>query len=113
MMTKEHKRTYNMNTEFEDNYAWGKAPFYENLAKGETLIMNNTPIFKEEYNLIVSKRDFGLYSIGMKPHRHWSFNETKKYYGLTGNKTKVAEDIKQLWEDYKEFKKKHVSYSEE
>ena len=38
-------RTYN--TEFEDNMAWGKAPFYENLAKGETIIMNNTPIFKE------------------------------------------------------------------
>jgi hypothetical protein len=113
MMTKEHKRVYNVNTEFEENYAWGKAPFYKNLAKGETLIMNNTPIFKEEYNLIVSKRDFGFYSIGMKPHRNWSFNETKKYYGLTGNKAKVAEDIKQLWEDYKEFKKKHVSYSEE
>ena len=35
-------------TEFEDNYAWGKAPFYKNLAKGETMMMNNTPIFKEE-----------------------------------------------------------------
>ena len=49
----------------------------------------------------------------MKPHRNWSFNETKKYYGLKGNKTKVAEDIKQLLKDFKEFKKKHASYSEE
>ena len=76
-------------------------------------MMNGNPIFKEEYNLIVSKRDFGFYSIGMKPHRNWSFNETKKYYGLTGNKAKVAEDIKQLLKDFKEFKKKHASYSEE
>ena len=70
------------------------------------------PIFKEEYNLMISKRDFGLFAMGLKPHRYWSFNETKKYYGLKGNKTKVAEDIKQLCEDWKEFKKKHVSYSE-
>ena len=108
-------RTYNTirrKCEFEDNYAWGKAPFYKNLAKGETIIMNNTPIFKEEYNLMISKRDFGLFAMGLKPHKNWSFTETKKYYGLKGNKTKVAEDIKQLCEDWKEFKKKHVSYSE-
>ena len=102
-----------MNTEFEENYAWGKAPFYENLAKGETVMMNNTLIFKEEFKLIVSKSALGLYAVGIKPNRNWSFNQTKKYYGLTGNKAKVAEDIKQLWEDWKEFKKKHVSYSEE
>ena len=112
MILKNNIRIYNMNTEFEDNYAWGKAPFYKNLAKGETIMMDNTPIFKEEYYLMISKRDFGLFAIGLKPHRYWSFNETKKYYGLKGNKTKVAEDIKQLCEDWKEFKKKHVSYSE-
>ena len=28
-------------TEFEDNMAWGKAPFYKNLAKGETMMMKN------------------------------------------------------------------------
>ena len=98
-------------TDFEHNYAWGKAPFYENLAKCETLMINGNPIFNEEYNLMVSKRDFSIYSIGMKPHRNWNFNETKKYYGLNGNKAKVAEDIKQLWDEYKEFKKKHVTYN--
>ena len=103
-------RTYN--TEFEDNMAWGKAPFYKNLAKGDTMIINGVPTFREEWNLMVSRRDFGLFAMGLKPHRYWSFNETKKYYGLKGNKTKVAEDIKQLCEDWKEFKKKHVSYSE-
>ena len=46
MILKNNIRIYNMNTEFEDNYAWGKAPFYENLAKGETIIMNNLgPIY--------------------------------------------------------------------
>ena len=99
-------------TEFEDNMAWGKAPFYKNLAKGETMIINGVPTFREEWNLMVSRRDFGLFAMGLKPHRYWSFNETKKYFGLKGNKTKVAEDIKQLCEDWKEFKKKHVSYSE-
>ena len=103
-------RTYN--TEFEDNMAWGKAPFYKNLAKGDTMIINGVPTFREEWNLMVSRRDFGLFAMGLKPHRYWSFNETKKYFGLKGNKTKVAEDIKQLCEDWKEFKKKHVSYSE-
>ena len=96
-------------TEFEKNYMNGAAPFYENLAKSETINFNGTPIFKEEYNLMISKRDFSIYSIGMKPNRHWSFNETKKYYGLSGNKAKVAEDIKQLFEDFKEFKSKHAA----
>ena len=100
------------NTEFEDNMAWGKAPFYKNLAKGETMIINGVPTFREEWNLMVSRRDFGLFAMGLKPHRYWSFNETKKYFGLKGKKSIVAEDIKQLCEDYQEFKKKHVSYSE-
>ena len=57
-MTKEHKRVYNVNTEFEENYAWGKAPFYENLAKGETVMINGKPTPLEEWNLVLSKRDF-------------------------------------------------------
>ena len=56
MMTKEHKRTYNVNTEFEENYAWGKAPFYEELAKGNNLMMNGNPIFKEEKKILRSDR---------------------------------------------------------
>jgi len=114
MMTKEHKRVYNVNTEFEENYAWGKAPFYENLAKGETVMINGKPTPLEEWNLVLSKRDFSIYcKFGQKPHAGFRFNDTKKYYGLTGNKEKVLEDINKLYEGYKEFKKKHVSYSEE
>jgi hypothetical protein len=72
---------------------------------------------KGMYNLIVSKRDLGLWSkLGMKPHRHWKVSDVKKYFGLKGNKHKIYEDICQMVEDYKfasrmtrkEFIKKYI-----
>lgn len=97
-------------TDFENNYIDGKAPFYKNLAKNKTILYNNKSVFVEEYNLIVSKRDFGLYTIGLKPNAKWSFNATKKYYGIKGNKDKAYASMQQLVKDYKEFKSKHLTY---
>lgn len=98
-------------TEFENNYANGTAPFYRNLAEGKTLSMNGNPMLREEYNLIISKRDFGLYAKGIKISRHWSFNFTKKYFGLTGNAKVVSEKMNQLLEDFQEFKAVHVTHA--
>jgi len=41
------------------------------------------------YNLVVSIRDVKLFSIGMKPHRHWRLKDVKWYFGLKGNTEKV------------------------
>ena len=97
-------------TQFEKDYANQIAPFYVNLSKGETINVNGNYMLREEYNLIVSKRDFGIYAHDIKPHRGWSFNETKKYYGLTGNKFVLFSKINDLYKRYEEFKKVHVKY---
>lgn len=98
--------------QFENNYANQVAPFYVNLAKGDCISVNGNVMFREEYNLIISKRDFNLFAKGLKPHRNWSFNQTKKYYGLTGNAQKVAEQINEMVEVWKLFKDLHVTYED-
>lgn len=40
---------------------------------------------KGYYNLIISIRDLGLFSKGMKPHRYWRLKDVKNYFGLKGN----------------------------
>ena len=80
------------------------------------LSINGNASSKGLYNLIVSKRDLGLWSkIGMKPHRHWKVSDEKKYFGLKGNKHKIYEDICKMVDEYtkpptmtrKEFIKKY------
>ena len=68
----------------------------------ETIIsMNGNPMHKGFYNLIVSIRDVKLFAnIDMKPHRYWKFNDVKKYFGLKGNKHKIAEQLEQLKNEY-------------
>ena len=97
-------------TDFEKKYMDGAAPFYVNLAKCETISINGNPTLTEEYNLIISKRDFALYESGMKPNRNWSFNATKKYYGITGNATVARAKFLQLYSDFIYFKNVHLKY---
>ena len=97
-------------TQFETDYSEQKIPFYKALAQGQTVDFNGRTMLREEYNLIISKRDFGIYAHGMKPNRYWSFNATKKYYGLTGNKYIVTSKMNDLFNRYKEFASVHVEY---
>ena len=54
---------------------------------------------RAKYNLIVSVRDLKLYSKGIKPHRSWSINSVKRYFGLKGNTNKVLNDLQSI-KDY-------------
>jgi hypothetical protein len=87
-----------------DNYNNQTAQFYKDLASGKAINVNGKPMFMAEYNMIISKRDFGLFAIGLKPHRRWKFNDTKKYFGLKGNAKSVSEQIKEMVEIFEEFK---------
>ena len=87
-----------------DNYNNQTAQFYKDLASGKAINVNGKPIFMAEYNMIISKRDFGLFAIGLKPHRRWKFNDTKKYFRLKGNAKSVSEQIKEMVEIFEEFK---------
>ena len=73
--------------------------FETDLAKD--LSVNGKDSSKGMWNLIVSKRDLGLWSkIGMKPNRHWKVTDVKRYFGLKGNKHKIYEDICKMVDEY-------------
>ena len=74
----------------------GVAPFYIELKNARTFQFNGNDTLVEYYKLVISKRDFALYSAGLKPHRGWSFNETKKYYGIKGHRGKALSQITEL-----------------
>ena len=65
-----------------------------------SMSINGGTSTKGMWNLIVSKRDLGLWKRGMKPHRHWKVSDVKKYFGLKGNKEKIYDDICKMVEDY-------------
>ena len=66
----------------------------------QDLSVNGKASSKGMWNLIVSKRDLGLWKIGMKPNRHWKVTDVKKYFGLKGNKEKLYDDICKMVEEY-------------
>ena len=74
-----------------------KSPFFEDIEVN--LDVNGKNIGRGMYNLIVSIRDFGLYSKGIRPHRNWKITPVKKYFGVTGSAEKCLEQL----EAYKEF----------
>ena len=66
----------------------------------QDLSVNAKASSKGMWNLIVSKRDLGLWKAGMKPHRHWKVTDVKRYFGLKGNKEKLYEDICKMVDEY-------------
>ena len=66
----------------------------------QDLSVNGKASSKGMWNLIVSKRDLGLWKIGMKPNRHWKVTDVKKYFGLKGNREKLYEDICKMVDEY-------------
>ncbi len=65
--------------------------FIEDLNK--SLRINTTNSNMGTYNLIVSKRDIGLFCTGMKPHKNWKLKDLKEYFGLKGKKEKCKAQI--------------------
>ena len=69
-----------------------------------SLSVNGSASSRGMWNLIVSKRDLGLWAkCGMKPHRGWKVTDVKKYFGLKGNKHKIYEDICKMVEEHKKL----------
>jgi hypothetical protein len=65
--------------------------------ESKTLNVNNSTMPLGYWNLIISIRDCKLYSKGIKPHRNFKITNVKKYFGLTGDASKLVvqlEDIK-------------------
>ncbi len=58
-------------------------PFIEHFKSGKTISVNGADVNFALYNAIISKRDLGLWKVGMKPHRHWKVTDVKKFFGFT------------------------------
>jgi hypothetical protein len=53
------------------------------------------------YNLILTRRDVQMYAKhNMKPHRGWKISQVKEYYGIKGNKQKIADQIEVLVNEF-------------
>jgi hypothetical protein len=59
---------------------------------------NGSPMPRGYYNLIVSIRDLGLYSKGIKPHRHWKITDVKKYFGIKGSAESMYQELQLIKE---------------
>ena len=98
--------------DFINNIKKGSAMFYVNLAKMKTIQFNGKPILVEEYNMLITKRDFGMYALGMIPYRGFKFNATKKYYGITGNGNTANTKLRELYDEFVNFKSAYISVQE-
>lgn len=59
---------------------------------------NGSPMPCGYYNLILSIRDCGLYSKGIKPHRHWKISDVKKYFGIKGSAESMYNQLQMIKE---------------
>ena len=70
---------------------------YEKDLQVEIAYNNGSKITKGGYNLLLSIRDMKLFcKIGMVPNRLWKLKNVKAYFGITGRKEKVLEELEQL-----------------
>lgn len=65
--------------------------------ESKTMNVNTKPMAKGMWNLILSKRDCGLYSKGIKPHRNWKITDVKKYFGIKGSASEMAEQLSEIY----------------
>ena len=59
------------------------------------------PMTRAEWNLVISIRDVGLFTKGIKPYKDWKFGSVKEYFGIKGRKDKVYEQLIKMLEEYK------------
>jgi hypothetical protein len=86
-----------MNTSFKpaEMLAVVQSPFAQQL--GDGFSFNGKEMSRGMYNLMVTRRDMKMYSRhNMKPHRFWKITDVKTYFGLSGGKDKVCQQIEEL-----------------
>lgn len=73
--------------------------FYQDLVdQDKVMSFNGKPMSRGYWNLIISIRDCGLYSKGLKPHRFWKITDVKKYFKITGNAETMKIQLEQIRE---------------
>jgi len=71
--------------------------FYKDLIdESKSINVNGNEVSLGYWNLIISIRDCKLYSIGLKPNRHWKINNVKTYFGIKGDASKLVTQLEKI-----------------
>lgn len=76
-----------------------EAPFFENLRE------QKHPLHIHAMNMAVSVSSLDLFRKGIRWSRNFRYNDTKGYYGLSGDRTQAYEQLVELQTQYKEYVK--------
>jgi hypothetical protein len=76
------------------------APFWvEVMSEDPALIsVNGTPCAVWKWNLLLIRRDVGLYSKGILPHRGWKVTTVKRHLGVTGSADVLREKVNAIYD---------------
>ena len=77
------------------------APFWTALYSGDNVSVNSNEMPRAMWNLLLSIRDCGLYSKGIRPHRFWKIGDVKAYYGIKGNASQLKEQLEFIMDSLK------------
>lgn len=80
------KTTINSNSQF----------YLDLIDESKALNVNSKPMSRGYWNLILSIRDTGLYSKGIKPHRFWKITDVKNYFGVKGTAQAIHEELRNI-----------------
>lgn len=73
-------------------------PFWMDMVdESKNMNVNTKPMARGMWNLILSKRDCSLYSKGIKPHRNWKITDVKRYFGIKGSASEMAEQLSEIY----------------
>jgi hypothetical protein len=73
-------------------------PFWLDMVdESKNMNVNTKPMARGMWNLILSKRDCSLYSKGIKPHRNWKITDVKRYFGIKGSASEMAEQLSEIY----------------
>ena len=76
--------------------------------KANIIGVNNGHMSRAHWNLLCSIRDVKLFCAGIKPHRFWRLKDVKYYFGVTGGKEKVLEQLLKMYKEIEDVKESKV-----
>jgi len=75
--------------------------FWMEAKNGKTILVNNNEVPACYWNLIVLRGQLKMYSVGLKPNRHWKITDVKKYFGFKGNNDQLLGLVEGLISGFK------------
>ena len=75
--------------------------FWMEVKSGKTILVNNNEVPVCYWNLIVLRGQLKMYSVGLKPNRHWKITDVKKYFGFKGNNDELLGLVEGLINEFK------------